>query len=127
VIASRKSSSPLGRARRHHHPERLDCRGLAPSELLGEPSRHRHVRERRHALVADHADALGPHLDRSDTGGRVGDGQTADAVGRVHAEPHRGDTAERDAADVGGVDPLGIEDRERVAAELLDGVIAGRR
>ena len=128
-IAQRRAAGgvPDGRARCHHRAMTRHGFGLAPSEVLREPSRHRGVGDRLHAARLHLTNPLGPAIRRADARRCAGEHQAADAVRRVDGQPHRGQPAEREAAHMRAIRAGGVEHRQRVASEPLDRVLPGRR
>ena len=92
----------------------------------GEPSAHGRIGQRFHTGCVHLSDPFLPHRDRSNPRGRAREDQRADTIGRVHAEPHGGQPAERQTADVCALDAGRVEDRDRIEPERVNRVRAGR-
>src|SRR5687767_8916481 len=65
-------------------------------------------------------DAFGPHLHRADACRGVGEDQAADTLCGVQPQPLRGDAAEREPAHMSGRRSDVIQDRQGVAAQLIE-------
>ena len=96
----------------------------AAMPATGEPSTTRGTSP--HASVVHQCDPVVPRLHGADASGGVGQYQAGDAVGCVDPKPHRRQTTEGDAADVRLLHTFNVEDRQRIATDLLDGVVAFR-
>nr|BFE71681.1 hypothetical protein GCM10020092_049820 [Actinoplanes digitatis] len=76
------------------------------------------------ALGPDQRGALGPRRARPEQGGRAEQDQPVDPFARVRGEPHGGHSAQRQPADVRPRDAEAVQQVERVAPEVGQGVTA---
>jgi hypothetical protein len=107
------------RLRQHATVDRNHIRVSLP-EFVREPSTHRRVCQRLHARCVHLCDSLIPHRRGADSRRRTGKHDRLNAPRRVNSEPHRGQAAKRQSADVRVIDSDRIEHRDGVDPQRVN-------
>ena len=116
----------LGRRLDEHRPEDIHHVRVLGVEALGEPAAERRFGDDRHAALAHRCRPLHPLLGRGERGPRAAEREPVESLGGLQGEPHPDGAPDRETAERDPLEAELVEQREHVAAEVVDRVRAGR-
>ena len=110
-----------------HAFDDVDGIRLPVNEIGGEPALRNSIRNGRHAVVANHCNAIVPQLRRRNLCCAVGDDETAYARRRIHAQPQADHAAHGQSAKIYLRQFERVHDGNGVISQIRDPVRPGCR